>query len=59
LHNTTQSVVKCKQKHNINVLIKTGYGWEWYIDKTEKGNGTYNKYEEALEDGLFEALMNL
>lgn len=48
-----------REVHGISVLIKTGFGWEWYIDKTELGDGTYNSYEEALEAGLQEALKEI
>jgi hypothetical protein len=52
----TQSLLQkwLRDVHNINVFIKRGYGWEWYIES--EGDGTYNTYEEALEEGLKEGL---
>ena len=63
INRPTQSLLQrwLREVHSINVLIKQGYGWEWYITKhngiaTKLHDGTYNFYEEALEAGLLEAL---
>src|SRR5688572_28301561 len=56
-----------REKHNIWVIISFGYGVEYNVYRPQSGyafnmkeptlnDGTYNTYEEALEDGLIEAL---
>lgn len=58
----TQSLLQkwLRDKHNIKVLITWGYAWEWNVKTREQTtfikDGTYNTYEEALEDGLKQAL---
>ena len=45
-----------RDKFNLKVLVDWGYGYEYKIVNFFKADGTYNSYEEALEEGLFEAL---
>lgn len=60
----TQSLLQkwLREKHNIHIYITYGYGWEYNVFKRfvlpphPEHDGTYNDYEEALEDGLCCAL---
>lgn len=54
----TQSFLQkwLRDEHGLYLLIKRGYGWEWYVEGENKGDGTYYSYEDALEDGLYETL---
>ena len=60
----TQSALQkwLRETHKIEVFIRKGYGYEWYIDGwtnvdgSEMGDGTFNTYEEALEEGLIKGL---
>lgn len=57
----TQSLLQkwLRDKHKIYVFIQKTYGFKWYIDNTEKCDGAYNNYEEALEEGLQAALKSI
>jgi hypothetical protein len=54
----TQSLLQkwLREKHNINVFIDYGYGYEYKIFSYFKRDGTFVTYEQALENGLLEAL---
>lgn len=55
----TQSLLQkwLREKHSIHVFITKGYGWEYnvqkrYIHPCDEKDGTFNSYEDALEEGL-------
>lgn len=49
-----------REAHSIHVFITKRYGWEYNVFTIcpfgFENDGTYNSYEEALEDGLKSAL---
>ena len=46
-----------REAHKIEIFVKKGYTYEWYIHNTHLGDNIYTSYEEALEKGLQEALL--